>query len=201
MDRGVGAVTQALHDTDLISRAKSDPEAMDRLIRGLDRWIWSVVWRSTNRESIHAWGMEEEDVWQEAAMSVVRAARAWDPRRGTFAAVAHQAARNSVLMLHRRHGGREAPLSLDHRYGDDDGASLIDLLPSEEGFPEGHAETVRLCLSLMRGRRGQVVRVALRHVLSGSTMQRAARELGVTRSYVAHAMTRFRSLVRERMSA
>lgn len=196
--------TGPLYDTDLIERAKTDRAAMDDLLAGCRLFIWHEIWQTTSRESIFQWGLDPEDVWQECAIRFIAAVRSWDPARGSFAALAATAVRREVLLLHKRLSGKPPRLSLDAElYGGEDGSpsSLMAYLPVADDLPTGDMDTIRRCLGRLRGRRAVIVAAALRHRLSGSTLQGAATELGISRSYVDNRYLAFCRDLKRRVSA
>lgn len=200
----MAVATGPLYDTDLIQRAKTNRAALGELVSGCRLWIWSEIWRTTNLDSIRQWGLDAEDVWQECALRFVVAVRTWDPARGSFAGLASTAVRREVLSLHKRRSGRPPQLSLDaEMYSGKNGSvsSLMAYLAVLDDLPTGDLDTIRTCIGRLRGRRAIIVAAALRHRLSGSTLQGAATELGISRSYVDNRYLAFCRDLKRRVSA
>jgi RNA polymerase sigma factor (sigma-70 family) len=80
-------------------------------------------------------GREFEDLVQEGTLGLIRAANSYDPERGfAFSSHAWASIRNAIIGNYRRGEGRT--LSLDDPIGEENGVTLLDLIPDNCPSPE-----------------------------------------------------------------
>jgi RNA polymerase sigma-70 factor (ECF subfamily) len=131
----MGATGEPTDDELLRKAGEGDAEAFGRLYQRRQSGIYRFAWRMTGSRSL------AEDVTQETFMALLRQPEAYDPSRGSPAALLYGIARNHVL----RHLQRTRPsLPLDDPDGELRG-SLPEGLVSREGPDHllARAEAVR----------------------------------------------------------
>jgi RNA polymerase sigma factor (sigma-70 family) len=181
-------------DDDLVMRARTDPGAMEALVRGSVDFIWWAVHRFAT--GYERYGFEADDMFQAAALGLVGAIRRWDPARGSLTSVAAVACRNAIWSMLRDSARRRADwtaISLDVPItGDDDDRrelTLMSVLSTDDFAPTTVSSlSVRDFLRGLGGRE----RVIAGCLASGLTQREAARRVGLSQGYVSKIVAAMR---------